>query len=44
VGPDEFCGGWGIAVGVECLDWTGGQIGNNDTANDVHDVDLTQVD
>lgn len=28
---------------VECLDWTGGQIGNNDSANDVRDVDLTQV-
>jgi formamidase len=28
---------------VECMDWTGGQIGNNDSANDVRDVDLTQV-
>src|SRR5579875_2877641 len=28
---------------VECLDWTGGQIGNNDSANDVRDVDLTRV-
>jgi formamidase len=28
---------------VECIDWTGGQIGNNDTANDVHDVNLTKV-
>lgn len=28
---------------VECFDWTGGQIGNNDSANDVRDVDLTRV-
>ncbi len=28
---------------VECYDWTGGQIGNNDSANDVRDVDLTKV-
>ncbi|MGK0406035.1 MAG: formamidase [Oleispira sp.] len=28
---------------VECLDWTGGQIKNNDDASDVRDVDLTQV-
>lgn len=28
---------------VECMDWTGGQIGNNDSADDVRDVDLTQV-
>ena len=28
---------------VECHDWTGGQIGNNDNAEDVRDVDLTQV-
>jgi formamidase len=28
---------------VECIDWTGGQIGDNDSANDVRDVDLTQV-
>lgn len=28
---------------VECLDWTGGQIKNDDSANDVRDVDLTQV-
>jgi formamidase len=28
---------------VECLDWTGGQIGNNDSADDIHNVDLTQV-
>eukprot|EP00953_Heterococcus_sp_UTEX-ZZ885_P004647 3002-Heterococcus_DN1.PRE.4 len=28
---------------VECLDWTGGQVGNNDSADDIHNVDLTQV-
>lgn len=28
---------------VECIDWTGGQIGNNNSANDVRDVQLTQV-
>jgi formamidase len=28
---------------VECYDWTGGQIANNDSADDVRDVDLTQV-
>jgi len=28
---------------VECFDWTGGQIENNDSANDVRDVDLTKV-
>ncbi len=28
---------------VECIDWTGGQILNNDSANDVRDVDLTKV-
>lgn len=28
---------------IECIDWTGGQIGNNDTANDVHYVNLTKV-
>ena len=28
---------------VECLDWTGGQIHDNDSANDVRDVDLNQV-
>ncbi len=28
---------------VECYDWTGGQIGNNDSANDVRDVNLTKV-
>ncbi|HEX7126312.1 MAG TPA: formamidase [Thermodesulfobacteriota bacterium] len=33
----------GSVFRVECLDWTGGQIGNNDSANDVRDVQLTQV-
>ncbi len=28
---------------VECIDWTGGQIADNDTANDVLEVDLTKV-
>lgn len=26
---------------IECLDWTGGQIKNDDSANDIRDVDLT---
>ncbi len=33
----------GAVFRVECLDWTGGQIKNNDSANDIRDVDLTQV-
>lgn len=28
---------------VECIDWTGGQIKNDDQANDIEDVDLTRV-
>jgi formamidase len=28
---------------IECVDWTGGQIGNNDTADDVKNVDLIRV-
>ncbi|UVW35452.1 acetamidase/formamidase family protein [SAR92 clade bacterium H455] len=28
---------------IECYDWTGGQIKNNDSAEDVRDVDLGQV-
>ncbi len=28
---------------IECFDWTGGQIANNDDAADVRDVDLSQV-
>ena len=33
----------GDVLRVECYDWTGGQIGNNDSANDIRDVDLTRV-
>lgn len=28
---------------LECIDWTGGQIKNDDCANDVRDVDLSKV-
>src|SRR3712207_935564 len=28
---------------IECYDWTGGQIRNDDNANNVCDVDLTKV-
>lgn len=28
---------------VECIDWTGGQIANDDSAADIKDVDLTKV-
>ena len=28
---------------IECVDWTGGQIGNNDSADDVRDIDLTKI-
>ncbi|TFK73322.1 Acetamidase/Formamidase [Pluteus cervinus] len=28
---------------VECVDWTGAQIGNNDTSDDIKNVDLTKV-
>lgn len=28
---------------LECLDWTGGQVGDNDSANDIRDLDLLQV-
>ena len=28
---------------MECLDWTDGQIGNNDSANDVRDADLSRA-
>jgi len=31
----------GQSIRVECRDWTDGQIGNNDSANDVRDVDLS---
>ncbi|POR31381.1 Chondroitinase-AC [Tolypocladium paradoxum] len=33
----------GETVKIECLDWTGGQIGNNDSADDVRDVDLSRI-
>ncbi|WP_355660039.1 formamidase [Halomonas salifodinae] len=28
---------------VECMDWTGGQVGNNDSAEDIRDADLSRV-
>ncbi|PSR77232.1 Acetamidase/Formamidase, partial [Coniella lustricola] len=33
----------GETVKIECLDWTGGQIKNDDSADDVKNVDLTQI-
>ncbi|KAJ4291575.1 hypothetical protein N0V88_006173 [Collariella sp. IMI 366227] len=33
----------GETVKIECLDWTGGQIKNDDCADDVKNVDLTKV-
>src|SRR3954465_5345679 len=33
----------GQDIRVECREWTDGQIGNNDSANDVRDVDLTHA-
>ncbi len=33
----------GAEFRVECIDWTGGQIENDDSANDIRDVDLTKV-
>lgn len=27
---------------IECLDWTNGQVGNNDSADDIRDMDLDQ--
>ncbi len=33
----------GASFRIECLDWTGGQIKNNDDARDIQDVDLNQV-
>lgn len=44
--PDVPCCGTiknGEVVKIECVDWTGGQIGNNDSADDVRDVDLTRI-
>ena len=33
----------GAEFRVECYDWTGGQINNDESANDIRDVDLTKV-
>lgn len=33
----------GETVKIECVDWTGGQIGNNDSADDVKNIDLTRI-
>jgi len=33
----------GEVVKIECLDWTGGQIKNDDSADDVKNVDLTKI-
>jgi formamidase len=33
----------GAEFRIECIDWTGGQIENNDSASDIRDVDLTKV-
>ncbi len=33
----------GAEFRLQCFDWTGGQIENNDSANDIRDVDLTKV-
>jgi len=33
----------GTVFRIECKDWTDGQIGNNDSANDVRDADLTHA-
>lgn len=44
--PDvPFCGEIkdGEIVKIECVDWTGGQIKNNDSADDVKNVDLTKI-
>ncbi|KAJ9392081.1 hypothetical protein DTO063F5_840 [Paecilomyces variotii] len=30
-------------VKIECMDWTGGQIGNNDSADDLRNVDLNRI-
>ena len=32
-----------VLCAVETIDWTGGQIANDDSADDVKNVDLTQV-
>ncbi|KAF2147526.1 uncharacterized protein K452DRAFT_348205 [Aplosporella prunicola CBS 121167] len=33
----------GETVKIECVDWTGGQIKNNDSADDIKNVDLTKI-
>ena len=33
----------GEVVKIECVDWTGGQIGNNDSADDMKTIDLTKI-
>ncbi|KDQ59007.1 hypothetical protein JAAARDRAFT_33734 [Jaapia argillacea MUCL 33604] len=33
----------GESFKIECVDWTGAQIGNNDCSDDLKDVDLTRV-
>ncbi|KAL9000875.1 MAG: hypothetical protein Q9169_000630 [Polycauliona sp. 2 TL-2023] len=33
----------GEVVKIECVDWTGGQIGNNDSADDIKNIDLTKI-
>jgi len=30
-------------VKIECIDWTGGQIKNDDSADDIKNVDLTRI-
>ncbi len=44
--PDIPMTAWvkaGAEFRVECVDWTGGQIANNNSATDIRDVDLTKV-
>ena len=44
--PDIPMAAWvkpGAEFRVECFDWTGGQINNDNSANDIRDVDLTKV-
>ena len=44
--PDIPMAAWvkpGSEFRVECFDWTGGQISNDNSANDIRDVDLTKV-
>ncbi|VDB88408.1 unnamed protein product [Peniophora sp. CBMAI 1063] len=33
----------GQVFSVECVDWTGAQIGNNDNSDDIKNVDLTKI-